>query len=104
MSSLLKDYLDQQVLIVTVDGESKYGTLKGFDKYGNLILLEPKTISIIRSSEVVLCGIVDELPDEESRKLISDLPCCKNKKSIEEEVEIWKRRWSRSQGAGTEEI
>ncbi|KAG0685571.1 hypothetical protein C6P41_004191 [Kluyveromyces marxianus] len=96
MSSLLKEYLDQRVMVVTVDGETHYGELTGFDKQGNLVILDDKkNILVIRSSEVVLCGQVEvgqQLPNTSDAVR---LPRCKAKLSVQQEVEIWAKRWAK---------
>lgn len=92
----MKDYLEQTVMVVTVEGETRYGTLKGYDKQGNLILIERGSISIIRGSEVVLCGLVEKIPSDEEIGKIQKLPRCKNKMSIQEETQVWSKRWSTS--------
>ncbi|CDO94812.1 unnamed protein product [Kluyveromyces dobzhanskii CBS 2104] len=93
MSALLKEYLNGNVMLVNVDGETLYGEMKGFDHSGNIILLKDKTLSVIRSSEVVLCGLVDKIPDQKQLEKVEMLPACKNKLGLKEETEIWSKRW-----------
>ncbi|QEU61528.1 Lsm8 [Kluyveromyces lactis] len=94
MSALLKDYLDKKVMLVNVDGDTYYGEMKGFDHAGNMILLKDNKLCIIRSSEVVLCGLIDDIPEEKELAKLQKFPACKNKLLLKEEIDIWSERWA----------
>lgn len=92
MSPLLKTYLNQKVIVITVDGTLVVGTLIGYDKLVNLtILTDDKQLHIYRGSEIVCCGLLDDSSDTlQLQKQIGqfgDLPDTRNK--IQNEHLIW---------------
>lgn len=77
--SLLKDYLDQKVVVITTEGYTLEGKMISFDKHCNLVLEGCKVrfaqagtasnneghnngpqVKLLRGSEVVCVGLVDE--------------------------------------------
>ncbi|KAI5476351.1 U6 snRNA-associated Sm-like protein LSm8 [Pseudohyphozyma bogoriensis] len=75
MSSSLQSYVDKKVLVITQDGRTIVGELKGFDQTTNVILsnsLErvfsidegveevPLGLYIVRGDNITLIGEVDE--------------------------------------------
>lgn len=82
MSPLLKEYLNQKVVVVTIDGHSIVGVLEGYDKSINLILSNVQSnynlhksikessnngggggivsVQVCRGSEVVFCGVLSQ--------------------------------------------
>lgn len=95
MSPLLKDYLNQRIVIVTTDGDCYIATLEGYDKSVNLLISDVRRrsdgelVSIaltLRGSEVVLCGL---LTNDQPEKL-GPLPMLKDTKNkIPDEYLIW---------------
>ncbi|QLQ81159.1 hypothetical protein HG537_0E05140 [Torulaspora globosa] len=95
MSPLLKDYLNQRIVIVTTDGDCYIATLEGYDKSVNLLISDVRRrcdgelVSIaltLRGSEVVLCGL---LAEDQPEKL-GPLPMLKDTKNkIPDEYLIW---------------
>lgn len=102
MSPLLKDYLNQRIVIVTTDGDCYVATLEGFDKSVNLLISDVRRRSdgemvslalTLRGSEVVLCGL---LTSDHPEKL-GDLPTLRDTKNkIQDEYLIWEEVWKSS--------
>ncbi|CCD23968.1 U4/U6-U5 snRNP complex subunit LSM8 NDAI_0C03080 [Naumovozyma dairenensis CBS 421] len=77
MSPLLKDYLNKKIVIITVEGSCYLAMLEGYDKYTNLIVsdvrnrFDDKLISqfqMLRGSEIVTCGLIEEETKETDEK------------------------------------
>lgn len=89
MSPLLKEYLNQKVVVVTIDGHSIVGVLEGYDKSINLILSNVQSnynlhksikessnsggggsivsVQVCRGSEVVFCGVLSQEEEGEGK-------------------------------------
>lgn len=92
MSPILKDYLQKKVVLVTTEGEVMQVVLEGYDKYTNLVVIEQGKVRILRGSEVVLCGLLEEdIPD------LGDVQCKNTKNKIEDEHLIWAKVWEQRQ-------
>lgn len=78
--SALQQYLDQQVLVITQDGRTIIGTLRGSDAVGSIILASsierifspdegveevPLGLYILRGDAICLVGLVDKEKDKE---------------------------------------
>ncbi|CCH62520.1 hypothetical protein TBLA_0H02350 [Henningerozyma blattae CBS 6284] len=85
--SLLKDLLEQPVLVLTVEGDSICGSLDGFDKAGNVMVSNTHGLRVIRSSEVVFVASYDG-----DIKEFAHIKDTKNK--IQDEYLIWEKVWS----------
>jgi U6 snRNA-associated Sm-like protein LSm8 len=76
--SLLEDFVDQTVLVITADGRSIVGTLRGFDQTINLILEECHErvysghgvsqmllgLYVLRGDNIAAIGELDEVKDK----------------------------------------
>ncbi|EDO17926.1 hypothetical protein Kpol_1010p42 [Vanderwaltozyma polyspora DSM 70294] len=102
MSPLLKDYLNKKIVIITTEGRCLLATLEGFDKNTNLVLSQVhdrfgssgvvQAVQLLRGSEVVSCGLLDDGYDEAddlSNESVTPLKDTKNR--IEDEYAIWEK-------------
>ncbi|AMD18668.1 HBL234Cp [Eremothecium sinecaudum] len=104
MSPLLKDYLNQRVVIITTDGQCLLATLSGFDKSINLLLSDVKErftqssiagAYVLQGSQVVCCGPFED-SGSDSTEEVAQLQNTKN--IVDREHEIWKEVWRTEHG------
>ncbi|KAH3899042.1 U4/U6-U5 snRNP complex subunit LSM8 SCDLUD_004464 [Saccharomycodes ludwigii] len=102
MSILLKEYLNEKVMVLTTEGITLLGQLNGYDKNCNITLLhcyicgktnDNKTHQIIRGSEIVFIALIDKEKKgiEEKDLIIKKLPDTKNR--LSNEYVIWGKVW-----------
>ncbi|KAL3230646.1 U6 snRNA-associated Sm-like protein LSm8 [Nakaseomyces bracarensis] len=91
MSPLLKEYLNQRVVLVTTEGEVLEVLLEGYDKYTNLVVIDGGKVRLLRGSEVVLCGLLNEDIDT------SNVRYKDTKNKVEDEHLVWARVWEQRQ-------
>lgn len=106
MSPLLKDFLNQRIVAVTTEGQCLVAMLQGFDKNTNLLLSDVherftgKAVSpayILRGSEVVFCGLLEESAEEKFGDSVPS-PLRDTKNRVPNEHLIWRKVWeSKSQ-------
>lgn len=88
MSPLLKQYLNKDIVVVTTAGEVMHVVLDGYDKYTNLVVKEGDKIRLLRGSEIVVCGLLEDAKALEG--LPMDSHVYKDTKNvIKDEYLIW---------------
>lgn len=102
MSPLLKDYLNKRIVIVTTEGQCIVATLEGFDKNTNLVLIDVHEryqetpvikIQLLRGSEVVACGLLDDTYEEKADLTVEAGHLKDTRNRIKDEYLVWEKVW-----------